>query len=99
MGQEQRLDKEKLTELLKEADDKWFAAHPAGTGWSYMAHLTHTAEYIAKNYHRKRGRNGKRNSTGAVVRERKGGRTGKKAEDKQNMFSMPGPRPRRGTKI
>lgn len=83
------LDKEKLTQLLREADDRWFASHSGG--YKYSEHLVHTAGYITKNYNRKRGKNGKRRtgSTGEAEGKRKSRRSGKKTPDNQKLLSVP----------
>jgi len=43
----EKLDKEKIQELLRKADEKWFASHG---GYKYQEHLEFTAEYLAKHY-------------------------------------------------
>lgn len=89
------LDKEKLKILLREADEKWFAAH--GVEYKYEEHLGHTASFISRNYNRKRGKNGNRKSP--VAREadgkRQGSRASKESPVKQKLFSMPKSRARR----
>ncbi len=43
-----KLDKEKIQELLRKADSKWFATH--GGQYKYEEHLEFTADYIVKHY-------------------------------------------------
>lgn len=45
---QEKLDKEKIQELLRKADSKWFATH--GGQYKYEEHLEFTAEYIVKHY-------------------------------------------------
>jgi len=44
-----KLDQEEISQLLKEADDRWLALHRSGT-FNYNEHLAFTAAYIAKHY-------------------------------------------------
>ena len=46
-----KLDKERILELLAEADTKWFKNHSGK--YSYREHLDFTADYIAKHYEKK----------------------------------------------
>ncbi len=48
------LDKARLLQILREADDKWYISH--SSQFKYHEHLEFIAEYIAKNYHRKERR-------------------------------------------
>jgi len=45
-----KLDKNRILELLAEADAKWFKSHSGQ--FNYREHLDFTADYIAKNYDR-----------------------------------------------
>jgi hypothetical protein len=52
----EKLDKDRILELLAKADTKWYHAH---TGeFKYREHLEFTADYLTRNYHRKGKRNG-----------------------------------------
>lgn len=46
----EKLDKERIKYLLQKADDKWFNSPPKKG--DYHAHLSFTADYIAKNYNK-----------------------------------------------
>lgn len=46
----ERLDKKRVRELLREADDKWYRQHSGK--YEYQGHLDFTAGYIAENYHK-----------------------------------------------
>ncbi len=50
MSKTNRLEKDRILELLAEADTKWYNAH--SDLFKYQEHLEFIAEYIAKNYHR-----------------------------------------------
>jgi len=44
----EKLDKERILQLLRKADSKWFASHKGQ--FSYQEHLDFTSDYIAKHY-------------------------------------------------
>jgi hypothetical protein len=46
-----KLDKNRVLELLAEADTKWFKSHSGQ--FSYREHLDHTSDYVVKNYNRR----------------------------------------------
>lgn len=46
------LDEDRLIELMKKADTKWFLEHHSH--YDYNGHLAHTAKYIVANYNRRR---------------------------------------------
>ena len=50
-----KLGKNRVLELLAEADTKWFNNHHGE--YKYHEHLEFLAEYVAKNYHKKEGNN------------------------------------------
>jgi hypothetical protein len=50
----EKLDSVKLKDLLAEADDRYHINRKSG--FDYQGHLDFTANYIANNYHRKKGR-------------------------------------------
>lgn len=45
-----KLDKNRILELLADADTKWFKSHSGQ--FNYREHLEFTAEYVARNYDR-----------------------------------------------
>lgn len=47
----EKLDQQRIRQLLQEADDKWFTAHFGH--YNYHDHLDFVAIYIARNYNRK----------------------------------------------
>jgi len=47
----ERLDQERLRELLRKADDKWISEHPKG--WNYQEHINFVAGFVAENYYRR----------------------------------------------
>jgi hypothetical protein len=47
-----KLDRERVRELLREADDKWYLQHSGK--YEYQGHLDFVADYIARNYHKPR---------------------------------------------
>ena len=44
------LGKDRVLQLLAEADTKWFKSHSGQ--FNYREHLEFTADYLAKNYHK-----------------------------------------------
>ena len=49
-----KLDKDRVLELMAEADTKWYNQHSSSTSrWSYREHQEFTADYIARNYDKK----------------------------------------------
>ena len=57
MAKTEHLEKERILQLLAEADTKWFKSHSGQ--FNYREHLEFTADYLAKNYHK--GKTGERN--------------------------------------
>jgi hypothetical protein len=49
-----KLGKNRVLELLAEADMKWFNNHHGE--YKYREHLEFAAEYVAKNYYKKEGK-------------------------------------------
>lgn len=47
----EQLDKNRILEILAEADAKWFQNHSGQ--FKYREHLDFVAEYVATNYHKK----------------------------------------------
>lgn len=47
----EKLDRERIKQLLEEADRKWFANH--GGKFAYQEHLEFLASYLVANYNRK----------------------------------------------
>jgi hypothetical protein len=45
-----KLDKDRISKLLSEADTKWFKSHSGQ--YNYREHLDFTADYISRNYDR-----------------------------------------------
>jgi hypothetical protein len=68
----ERLDRERIKQLLQEADDKWFGNRPKKQ--DYQSHLSFTASYVAENYHRKNRRNGQSKFAGKL--RKKAGKQG-----------------------
>ena len=54
----EKLDKERIRELLQKADGKWFARHKGQ--FNYQEHLDFTADYIVKHYKGKGHASGQR---------------------------------------
>lgn len=50
MAKTERLEKDRVLQLLAEADTKWFKSHSGQ--FNYREHLGFTADYLAKNYHK-----------------------------------------------
>ena len=46
-----KLDREKIRQLLEEADRKWFSKNLGR--FDYKAHLDFVADYVVNNYHKK----------------------------------------------
>ena len=46
------LEKDRVLQLLAEADTKWFKSHSGQ--FNYREHLEFTADYLAKNYHKRK---------------------------------------------
>ena len=44
----EKLDRQRIRQLLQEADDKWYAKHSGN--FNYQSHLDFVADYIAKHY-------------------------------------------------
>jgi len=44
----EKLDKDKISELLRKADEKWYTSH--GEQFKYQEHLEFSAEYLVKHY-------------------------------------------------
>ncbi|GAI66745.1 unnamed protein product [marine sediment metagenome] len=43
-----KLDKEKIQQLLRQADERWYTQHSGS--YNYQEHLGFTADYISKRY-------------------------------------------------
>jgi len=50
----EHLEKDRVLQLLAEADTKWFGKHSGE--FNYREHLEFVAEYVARNYHKKEGK-------------------------------------------
>lgn len=50
MPKTEHLDKNRVLQLLAEADTKWFSSHFGQ--FKYRDHLEFIADYITRNYHR-----------------------------------------------
>jgi len=48
----EKLDQQRIKELLQAADHRWYATHSAQ--YNYQEYLDFVAAYIAKNYHREK---------------------------------------------
>lgn len=46
----EKLDQDRIRQLLKEADDRWYASHRGA--FNYQSHLDFVAAYIGKHYNR-----------------------------------------------
>ena len=62
----ERLEKDRILQLLAEADTKWFKSHSGQ--FNYREHLEFTADYLARNYHK--GKTGERNRGRSDERQR-----------------------------
>jgi len=58
MAKTEHLEKDRVLQLLAEADTKWFKSHSGQ--FNYREHLEFTVDHLAKNYHK--GKTGERNS-------------------------------------
>jgi len=56
----QPLDKNRILELLAKADTKWFGSHSGQ--FAYCEHLAFVADYLAKNYDRRKSNRTERKS-------------------------------------
>ena len=50
----EKLDKERIRQLLEEADRKWMNNH--SDSWRYSEHLDYVAGYLVKKYNNGRGK-------------------------------------------
>ena len=50
MAKTEYLEKDRVLQLLAEADTKWFKSHSGQ--FNYREHLEFTADYFARNYHK-----------------------------------------------
>lgn len=52
MTEEKKLDRDQIRQLLREADEKWYAKH--ALDFDYNGHLDFVAAYIVKHYNKEK---------------------------------------------
>ena len=55
----EKLDKDRISKLLREADEKWFSKH-SSQKYLYLEHIDFLSEYLARNYNKSNGKGKKK---------------------------------------